>query len=332
MKSQTAVLQEARARALHFLLATRTEADQQWFPYSAGGDCSLEATAWSLIALRQNKEVGAAGLDYLASCQNQSDGGWSTRPGAGKSDWNSGPVLLCLRILHSIYGDGDGDGDGSSKAANARRNALKAGMSHLLDSRVEFFGPTARLLLLISKGRQGLEYGRGWPWDPKCFHWLEPTAYCLLALKLPTGPEKDVHKEVVKFADKFITDHACQGGGWNHGNDTSLGAFLPPYRLTTAEALLALQDYPQDARVKQGQKYLQSQAAQDSSSLSLAFSILALNAFGLGHEQELQYLLQRQAANGSFGPTTMSTAMAALALEAAAGTNILKAATAGGTR
>jgi len=315
LNSQTEEIKDARAKALKFLLSARVKADQHWFPYTKNGDCSLEATAWSLIALRQDAQVGPGGLEYLASCQNLPDGGWSTKKGAGKSDWTTGPVLLAMRLLQSVYGNTSTAGVQSS---------LQRGMSHLLDSRVEFFGPTGRLLLLLSKGPEGLAYGRGWPWDPKCFHWLEPTAYCLLALKLPQGPQKDVHKEVVKFADKFITDHACRGGGWNHGNDTSLGFFLPPYRLTTAEALLALQNLPGDERVKQALTYLKSQADQDSSSLSLAFSILALSSHNQTFEKELAFLLKRQADDGSFGPTTMSTALSALALEAAQGTNILK--------
>jgi len=197
-------------------------------------------------------------------------------------------------------------------------------MSYLLDSRVEFFKPTARLLILISQGAQGLAYARGWPWDPNCFHWLEPTSYCLLALKLPQTPEKELHQKVIKFADKFITEHACKDGGWNHGNDQSLGAFLPPYRLTTAEALLALQDNGRDKSIAPALAYLKGLAGQDSSSLSLAASILALSAYGEPFTSELDFLLNRQAPDGSFGPTTMSTALAALALEAAEGTKVLK--------
>ena len=163
---------QARAGALEFLRGAQDN-QEGWFPYSLDGDCSLEATAWSLIALRQDDKVCQAGLDYLAGCQNAADGGWSTKPGAGHSDWTSGPALLCLRLLSSI----------KPQASTAKtREAVTKGMYHLLDSRVEFFRPTARLLLLMSKGPGALAYPRGWPWDPKCFHWIEPTSYCLLAL------------------------------------------------------------------------------------------------------------------------------------------------------
>ncbi len=316
----------ARQAALKYLRSvgiSGAERASAAFPYIEGGEVSLEATAWALIALRHDQEIALAGLQYLAQSQNSADGGWSTRPGAGRSDWTSGPTLLAMRILHDLY---------QSDIDAASSKALNRGLSYLLDSRVEFYGPTARLALLFSKGPAGLEYGRGWPWDPKCFHWLEPTAYCLLALKLPTTAAGNAdQRATIKFADRFILEHSCRDGGWNHGNDLSLGVYLPAYRLTTAEALLALQAHAaaesgqggaahlQNDRLKKieaGLNFLQTQTEEDSSSLSLAASILALSAYDRPFQAELAYLLKRQANNGSFGPTVMSTALAAIALEA----------------
>jgi hypothetical protein len=318
--NSTKVPAEARADALAFLLRSKMD-NQAWFPYIPGGECSLEATAWSLIALRQEEKVSLSGLDYMAHCQNAADGGWSTKPGAGRSDWTAGPVLLCMRLLSATY---------PQRSTPQIKNAVSKGLFYLLDSRVEFFGPTARLLLLMSKGPEGLAYARGWPWDPSCFHWLEPTSYCLLALKLPQSPEKEEQQKVIKFADKFITEHACQGGGWNYGCEQSLGAMLPPFRLTTAEALLALQDNRSDKSIAPALAYLKGLSRQDSSSLSLAVSILALSAYDEPFSSELDFLLKRQDGDGSFGTSTLSTALAALALEAAEGTKVLKMRSASG--
>jgi hypothetical protein len=320
-------IQAAREAALKYLRLVRigsAEKESGAFPYIQGGEVSLEATAWALIALRHDRDLAIAGLKYLSRSQNSADGGWSTRPGAGRSDWTSGPALLAMRILHQLYKD---------EVDAAVNKALSRGLSYLLDSRVEFYGPTARLALLFSKGPAGLEYGRGWPWDPKCFHWLEPTAYCLLALKVPTAAAQGADDEaIIKFADRFILEHSCQGGGWNHGNDLSLGVYLPPYRLTTAEALLGLQIKQDPAggkadktgaqtderskKIEAGLNFLKSQTEEDSSSLSLAASILALSAYDQPFQAELAYLLKRQASNGSFGPSVMSTALASIALEA----------------
>ena len=307
-------IDQSRNRAEQFLLQAKAN-QGAWFPYKAGGESSLEATAWSLIALRKNEALSLAVADYLAQSQNAADGGWSTAPGAGRSDWNSGPVLLSLRIIAGLY---------PQKISNRTKLAINKGLSYLLDSRIDFYGPTARLLLLLSKGPEGLAYGRGWPWDPKCFHWIEPTSYCLMALKLPQRPQKELDQQSIKLADKFITEHACRGGGWNHGNELSLGAYLPPFRLTTAEALLAIQDNKRSVSIEEALKFLQSQAKEDSSSLSLALSILALDAYNLTFSEELQNLLKRQANDGSYGPNLMTTAMAILALEAAQGLSALK--------
>ena len=317
----------AKAHALAFLRECRLMSDksaskkeQACFPYIQSGEASTEASAWALIALRQDEELALAGLSYLSAAQNK-DGGWSTRPNAGKSDWTTGPALLAMRILH----DSLELKNKQSQIDGTAKEALDKGMSYLLDSRVEFYGPLARLLLLMSKGPESVEYARGWPWDQKCFHWLEPTAYCLMALKLPAMPDKQEHRDVVKFADRFIFEHACQGGGWNHGNDLSLGVYLPAYRLTTAEALLALQvsalksNAENDKKIAEALQFLEANSKEDSSSLSLAASILALHAHGKSCQAETNFLLARQSKNGAFGPTIMSTAMAALALEAAGG-------------
>lgn len=304
VKNEQQALEAARRHALDYL---RSQAQSGWFSYKAHGQPSIEATAWAALALRQESAVAEAAARFLVSAQNK-DGGWSTEPGAGRSDWNSGPAMLCLRVLaneHKKIGD-----DASVK------RVIKSGLSHLLDSRTEFFKPVARLLMIAVRGPNALAYARGWPWYPDCFHWLEPTAYGLLALKFPTRPEHELYEHVTAFANQFLLEHSCKGGGWNHGNDESLGSFLPPYRLTTAEGLLALQDCRSHKAVQDGLKYLQSQANQNSSSLALATSILALHAYNQRTDQETAFLLTRQAQDGSFNNATVATAIAALAFEA----------------
>lgn len=267
----------------------------------------MEATAWSALALRQDAAVAKAAALFLAKNQNK-DGGWSTEPGAGRSDWNSGPTMLCLRLLSAEHEDIAQD--------PSVKKAIKLGLARLLDSRVEFYQPIARLLLLMSQGPKSLAYGRGWPWDPDCFHWVEPTAYNLLALKFPNLPQDELYRRIVGFANQFLLEHSCQDGGWNHGNNITLEQYLPPYRLTTAEALLALQDQPEHAAVKSSLKYLKSLSQQDTSSVSLAVSALALVAYQQSAQQEIKFLLSRQGGDGSFTEAITTTALAALALQA----------------
>lgn len=295
----------AQVKALEFLRRHQDAAG--WFPYKESGQPSMEATAWSALALREDLAVSKGAALFLANNQNK-DGGWSTEPEAGRSDWNSGPSMLCLRLLAARHEE-------IAKSADVKK-AIKFGLERLLDSRVEFYQPIARLLLLISQGPSSLAYGRGWPWDPDCYHWVEPTVYNLLALKFPGLPQNGLYERIVSFANQFLLDHACQGGGWNHGNDITLGQYLPPYRLTTAEALLALQDQRDHEAVKSALKYLKSLSGQDTSSLSLAVSALALSAYQQSAQQEIKFLVQRQSTNGSFTTSIIATALAALALQA----------------
>lgn len=311
--------ENAQLKARQFLAAQQADG---WFPYKVGGEASLEATAWSALALRTTtQDPGtAAGKDsvaskaalYIVGSQNE-DGGWSTILGAGKSDWSSGLALLSLRLLAQ-----KADCAPSLNNNHSFSQAIKRGLTYLLESRTEFYKPVARLLLLMSQGPKSLDYARGWPWDPDCFHWIEPTSYCLMALKLPQRPRQELYQKVIDHANAFIIEHACEGGGWNHGNNITLGSQLPPYRLTTAEALLALQDVEAHDAVQAALNYLESLAQQDSSSLSLAYSILALKSYGRKADHETNLLLARQQDDGSWGikdNSVLATALATLALD-----------------
>jgi hypothetical protein len=128
---------------------------------------------------------------------------------------------------------------------------------------------------------------------------------------------------LIKHAHRFFIDHACQGGGWNHGSNRCLGYALPPFAVTTAEALLALQDIAHHAVVKSGLSFLEGVASQHKSAMSAAWSILARNAYGHGVAAETQLLLGTQKADGSFGGNLMVTALAAVALAAIEGENPL---------
>src|SRR5262249_21406171 len=118
--------------------------------------------------------------------------------------------------------------------------------------------------------------------------------------------------------------HPCKGGGWNHGNELSLGALLPPYRVTTAEALLALQGRENHKAVQSSVKYLRTLSSENSSAMSLAWSALALNVHKQPCESEIGFLLHRQKADGSFDNNNMVNALACMAINASSNRNLLK--------
>lgn len=278
--------------------------DGLW-PYFPGQKPSTEATAWCAIAMRDDAAVAESALNALIAACN-ADGGWSTEPKFVPSDWTSGPALLALRVLHE-----------QSKQTRASEKAIQKGLEYMFDSRTEFYGTFARLLLLMANGKQGLEYARGWPWSPSCFHWIEPTSYALLALKVPTLPKAGVYAEIISRANQFVIEHECKGGGWNHGSAFCLQSYLPPYIVTTAEALLALQERPDLEAVKAGLQFLEKTEPDECSAMEHAWAILALHAHNRPTKALVDSLARSQKADGSFGVNLMVTGLSVIALETA---------------
>lgn len=297
-----AALEKARS----FLRSEQMESGA-WSYKSGQSDPSLEATSWASLALAGETDRIERVVKFFVN-QQKEDGGFSTAPQVDKSSWVTGPVLLAMRLLHKDVKD--------PLLFKEVDKSVEKALTFLCDTRVEFYPAVARLLLLLSKGTEGVKYARGWPWDKHCYHWVEPTSYNLLALKTAGIPDshKGYFAEIVDIAEKFLLEHPCKTGGWNHGNDRTLGADLPPYRVTTAEALLAIQEFRGRKPVESGLNYLSSLSDQDTSSMSLAWSSLALNAYGLDNSKETEYLLNRQKPDGSFGDNRMVDGLACLAL------------------
>lgn len=123
---------------------------------------------------------------------------------------------------------------------------------------------------------------RGWPWTPETFSWVEPTSWCLLALKkahrAPEGlPVDPAH---VAEGERLLIDRVCRSGGWNYGNANVLGDDLSAYVPTTATALLALQDRGADPVVQTGLSYLWENRTSERSGMALALVAICLDVYG----------------------------------------------------
>jgi Prenyltransferase and squalene oxidase repeat len=303
-------IKQSRAKTEEYLLANFRNGG---WGYHLGNQPATEATAWCAISLRDGPTYIKDQVNQFLLENQNSDGGWSTGPKIGNSDWSSGPAILALRLLNTR--------DKTQVVGERIEKALSKAFIYLFDSRIDFYGPTARFVLFLWKGQEGLSYGRGWPWTPGCFNWIEPTSYNLLALRVPSLPSAGVYREVVEHANKFFIEHACAEGGWNHGSERALGVNLPPYTVTTAEALLVLQDHKEHPAVTKGLAFLDSVSDAHPSAMSLAWAILARSVHGEKPTKEVEALLNSQNGDGSFGSNFMVTGLASTALSTFAGDN-----------
>jgi Prenyltransferase and squalene oxidase repeat len=299
------------------LYIDRNIKDGSW-PYRPGQEPSTEATAWCTLSLHEKNPHLPAALSYLQKIQNE-DGGWSTGPSEGKSDWCSGPALFALRSAAKLLPD------------TASRSPFERGVNFLAEIPFEMTTFGARVILTALQGAQKMDAApRGWPWSRDCYHWVEPTSYNLYAFKIPQPSQyKDGSPKLVNRASKYLLENTCSIGGWNHGSHLTLGVNLPPYIVTTAEALLALQDYPTHKEIERAFAFLganteASQAGQTKSAMALAWMTLALHAYGRDSKKTLDQLILAQNADGSFGPNMMVTALSAMALNTASGVNPFK--------
>lgn len=274
-----------------------------YWPYQSGGDASLETTAWCAIALRSDRTVAEETWQYFRTTQNP-NGGWSTGVNDGASDWTSNLVVLALTIMCRQM---DIDSE--------KRAFVDSSYSYLVKSRrqanIEFLRWIFRLLKLPSN----FPSGRGWPFFPGTSMLVEPTVYAMMAIKSTASSKQEPLKSVVALAEEYLFNRYCTRGGWNYGENVRLTEQLPPYPVTTAQTIIALQDKANDERVQTSLKFLTDAARQDNTIMALAWSALARDCFNQDCRQELDMLAKHQNKDGSFGKSIFLTALSTCALQ-----------------
>jgi hypothetical protein len=133
---------------------------------------------------------------------------------------------------------------------------------------------------------------QGWSWTDGSFSWVEPTAWCMLAVKKLARQAPEAAARLDE-AERVLRDRACAGGGWNYGSPEVYGTNLPAHVPPTAAGLLALQDRAGDAMVQQAQAFLAREAAREGSTTALAVSWLALAALNTPAQSLAARLLER---------------------------------------
>jgi hypothetical protein len=241
-------------RALRDLLIAGRNPDGGW-GYYRGKQSRLEPTCWVVLAL--------ASMGHDASAAGAALRQWPTRDGllmerAG-GDANYGFHGLALLALHAT--------------ALEHQNGNLA----LVDGLQRVRG----LALEQSPINRQDNSIQGWSWITDTFSWVEPTAWCLLALKTCAWKwQPDIDPVRIRDAERLLVDRSCRGGGWNYGNSNMLGKDLVPYVSTTAVALLALRDRASEPVVIEGLEFLERRATSERSAMALGLASRALRAHG----------------------------------------------------
>ena len=233
---------------LRDLLARRRNADGG-LPYYAGRKSRLEPTAWALLALGDAKAHA-----LLASWRSPK--GLIVEPEIGSVNYGfNGLAALALAANPSAEPAGAG-------AAVARQLQAHRGERESAHPAI--------------KQDPNLQ---GWSWTDGTFSWVEPTAWCTLAVKKLASGDPAARARIDE-AEKVLVDRACVGGGWNAGNSEVYGLALPAYAPPTAVGVLALQNRRQDRVVVEATGFLRQHSAREGSTIALALSWLALTAIG----------------------------------------------------
>jgi squalene cyclase len=246
-------------------LVDRQLASGGWSFISTSTQFAIEPTALALLALPTNAvQERAAAKSLLLASQNP-NGSWPAF--AGDDPEGSGLTGLALYALQRCGGTGV---------------PIERAIQWLLNTR----GQESHWLWKW-KFRTADRHVRfdpdkfGWPWMHGTVSWVVPTAYSLLALKADSAClREDLLQFRVQRGVEMLYDRLCPRGGWNAGNGVVYGQPMAPHPDTTALALLALQREASTPLITASLDWLEQRAKTCSAPWSLAWSALALNAFG----------------------------------------------------
>lgn len=263
-------------------------ADGGW-AYSPGHRSRIEPTCWSLVSLAHADNL-QPDVDVIRKWPRR-DGWLVDVPGVPPNiTFNA---IAALTLL------------GASSAGNAADS--------MIDRLVQTHGET---MGAVKELRQDNSLP-AWPWIDGTYSWVEPTAWCLLALKkrqrLKPSPQV---QERIRVGEAFLSDRACAVGGWNYGNPNVYGTDLIPHVPTTAIGLLALQDRRKEPVVTKALSRLQSDAATEPSPLTLALSILCFQVYGIDASRLTSMLVSVCADQLRAGEVTANLHATAMALYA----------------
>ena len=283
------------------LLLDQQNSDGGWGAVK-GRLSNTESTAYAVMALealQQEKWVAnvQSGLNWLSGHQS-ADGSWRLNDATPSQSWSTAVALMCLSAFPGY-----------------RDRALKAaqwGLTQEGDSP----GWLASIIMWFTAQKDVNRINmdlKGWPWTSGSFSWVEPTSYFLIGLKKLKPALRGTNiDDRIRQGELMIYDRVCKGGGWNYGNSKVYGEALWPYPDTTALALIALQDHPENEANLQSLEKLEKTLRDVDSGLALSWSIICFSLYGRS-VSEWRQLLSQRFEKTAFLAETKTLALAVLA-------------------
>jgi hypothetical protein len=294
MAYKSGVATNSRATQLYRELWRRRLRDGGW-PYTVGGQVSIEATCLASLAL----SLWSGDLPMvrdLIHWQNQ-DASWPAFVGDRDGSWVTALAVLTLSINNGI-------------------SPIVERAVHWL---IEHNGREAHWLWrwkfkLVDTQVQVDPDKYGWPWLPGASSWVIPTAFALVALKqFVSCTPSEAARQRIRIGVEMLFDRACVGGGWNAGNRIVYGAPLAAHVEPTAIALIALQNELPNQIIRDSLAWLQLRVESLTTTWSLSWSILSLFLYGIP-VGGLKRRLADRIGDGSLVRDNATIAVAALAL------------------
>lgn len=263
---------------------------------------ALEPTCLALMALRLARP---ANTQVLLDAQRP-DGSWGSFASDDEASGLTGLALLTLKALRASPSAANQAADWLLHAKGREANWPWKWRFRTTDTRVGFDPDKF-----------------GWPWQAATCSWVVPTAFALLALKQSfPGSRNGKITTRIRRGVEMLHDRACPRGGWNAGNGVVYGTPMTPHVDATAIALLALRSEPGNILIRRSLRWLEHQAALCPAAWSLAWSILALEAYDLPVASLQQRLMS--VAEPIEASDTATLAVAALALDCTVSGNPFK--------
>jgi hypothetical protein len=298
MKVMPDTRQEVVGRLLDFLTAARSQ-DGSW-GYFAGKAGRLEPTSWAMLALLDNglrmQEAGLTAAIAALSRWQQPSGLLADVPHGLPNLASNGLAALVLHRMRERYPTG-------TSGYEQLETNLVGGIGRIKGIRTGTFDAMRQDNRL-----------QGWPWIDATFSWVEPTAWCLLALKRASRDRRvdRVDSRIIE-ANRLLFDRCCKPGGWNYGNSNVFGKDLRPYVPTTAVALMALQDQRTAPQVARSLEWMTGHMTEEVSGMALSLALLTGIVGGQATEPVEQLLCDHLMQTGL--PANLATAaMAVFAL------------------